>query len=162
MRMRVQSLASLSVLKIHCCRELWNKLAAAAPIGPLAWEPPCAVGAALRKKKKKKEKRKKVLEFLLWHSRISGTSAAPGHRFNPQPSIVNWSCWHICDIGCTAAWICLAWELHMPRGSQKKSRNKSLVIWSFEWKGTPYRPHTAITKNAKPGRHQLNEVHGPW
>ena len=29
---------------------LW--LAAVTPIGPLAWEPPCAVGAALKKKKK--------------------------------------------------------------------------------------------------------------
>ena len=33
---------------------LWCRLAAAAPIGPLAWEPLCAVGAALKGKKKKK------------------------------------------------------------------------------------------------------------
>ena len=33
---------------------LWCTLAAVAPIGPLAWEPPCAVGAALKKKEKKK------------------------------------------------------------------------------------------------------------
>ena len=32
----------------------WHKLAAAAPIGPLAWEPPYAVGASLKRKKKKK------------------------------------------------------------------------------------------------------------
>ena len=31
---------------------LWCKLVAVAPIRPLAWEPPCAVGAALKKKKK--------------------------------------------------------------------------------------------------------------
>ena len=30
---------------------LWYRLAAVAPIGPLAWEPPYAVGAALKKKK---------------------------------------------------------------------------------------------------------------
>ena len=35
---------------------LWLSLAAVAPIGPLAWEPPYAVGAALKKKKKKKKK----------------------------------------------------------------------------------------------------------
>ena len=35
---------------------LWCKLAAAAPIQPLAWEPPHAVGAALKKGQKKKEK----------------------------------------------------------------------------------------------------------
>ena len=33
---------------------LWCRLAAVALIGPLAWEPPYAVGAALKSKKKKK------------------------------------------------------------------------------------------------------------
>ena len=32
---------------------LWFRLAAEAPIGPLAWEPPYAMGAALKSKKKK-------------------------------------------------------------------------------------------------------------
>ena len=37
---------------------LWlqHRLAATAPIRPLAWEPPCAVGVALKSKKKKKKK----------------------------------------------------------------------------------------------------------
>ena len=35
---------------------LWCSLTAVAPIGPLAWEPPYAVGAALKKQKKKKKK----------------------------------------------------------------------------------------------------------
>ena len=30
---------------------LWHRSAAAAPISPLAWELPCAAGAALKKKK---------------------------------------------------------------------------------------------------------------
>ena len=34
---------------------LWHRPAAAAPIQPLAWEPPCATGTALKKKKKKKK-----------------------------------------------------------------------------------------------------------
>ena len=52
MRMRVQSLASLSALRIwHCC-ELWCSLAATAPIWPLGWEVPYALK---RKKKKKKD-----------------------------------------------------------------------------------------------------------
>ena len=42
---------------------LWSRLGATAPIGPLAWEPPCAMGAALKRPKKKKKvflkKRKK-------------------------------------------------------------------------------------------------------
>ena len=62
MRMKVQSLPSLSGLRIPCCRELWCRLAATALIGPLAWEPPYAVGVALerqkRQKKNKKQKKK--------------------------------------------------------------------------------------------------------
>ena len=38
---------------------LWCRLAATALIGPLAWEPPYAMGVALKKKAKKQEKRKK-------------------------------------------------------------------------------------------------------
>ena len=36
---------------------LWHRLAAVAPIPPLAWELPYAVGAALKKKKKEKKSR---------------------------------------------------------------------------------------------------------
>ena len=69
MRMWVQSLALLSGLRIQRCLEggvgcrwgldpallwLWCRPAAeAAPIQPLAWEPPSAVGVALKKKKKR-------------------------------------------------------------------------------------------------------------
>ena len=31
---------------------LWCRPAATAPIGPLAWEPPCAMGATLKRKNK--------------------------------------------------------------------------------------------------------------
>ena len=37
---------------------LWRRPAATAPIQPLAWEPPCATGAALEKTKKKQQKKK--------------------------------------------------------------------------------------------------------
>ena len=37
----------------------WCRLAAAALIGPLAWELPYATGAALKSKKKKKKKRRR-------------------------------------------------------------------------------------------------------
>ena len=33
---------------------LWHRLAATAPIGPIAWESPCDMGVALKKKKKAK------------------------------------------------------------------------------------------------------------
>jgi len=40
---------------------LWYRLAATAPIGPLAWEPPHATGMALKRQKKKKLKIKKII-----------------------------------------------------------------------------------------------------
>ena len=39
---------------------LWRRPMAAALIRPLAWEPPYATGAVLKKKKKRKEKTKKT------------------------------------------------------------------------------------------------------
>ena len=41
---------------------LWCRLAASAPIQPLAWEPPYAPGAALKKTKDKKKKKKEAKE----------------------------------------------------------------------------------------------------
>jgi len=43
---------------------LWCRLAAAAPIGPLSWEPLYAAGAA---KKKQKKKKKAVLHVVTAH-----------------------------------------------------------------------------------------------
>ena len=40
---------------------LWHRPEAVAPIGPLAWEPPHAAGAALKTKKKKKKEEPEVL-----------------------------------------------------------------------------------------------------
>ena len=88
MRWRVRSLPLLSGLTIRRCRELWCRLQtgsdpallwlwhspmATAPIQPLAWEPPYAMGAAqeiatitttttkkTKDKKKKKKKRKTI------------------------------------------------------------------------------------------------------
>ena len=72
MTFQVRSLASLSGLRIHRCHELWCRLqtgsldpellwlwhrpAAVALIRPLAWEPPYAMNAALKKDKRPKKK----------------------------------------------------------------------------------------------------------
>ena len=40
---------------------LWHRLAAVAPIHPLAWELPYAMGVALKRQKRKKKKRKRKL-----------------------------------------------------------------------------------------------------
>ena len=39
---------------------LWHRLVAAAPTGLLTWDPPYAMGVALKKKKKAKNKNKKI------------------------------------------------------------------------------------------------------
>ena len=39
---------------------MWCRPAAAALFGPLAWEPPCAMGADLKRQKKKKKKKEKT------------------------------------------------------------------------------------------------------
>ena len=36
---------------------LWNRLVATAPVLPLAWEPPCAIGATLEMAKRPKKKK---------------------------------------------------------------------------------------------------------
>ena len=69
MRLRVRSLDLLSGLRIRRCPELWcrsqtwltsgvpvwlwRRPEAIVPIGPLAWEPPCAAGVALKRQKDK-------------------------------------------------------------------------------------------------------------
>ena len=77
MRLQVRFLLLLSGLTIRRCRELWcrsvgrrhgsdpallwlwRRLAATAPIQPLAWEPPYATGAAQEMAKRQKKKTKK-------------------------------------------------------------------------------------------------------
>ena len=76
MRTQVQSLASLSGLRIDVAMScgvghrysldpvllwLWQRPAVPPPIQPLAWEPPYAVGAALKRQKKTKQQ---SLSFL--------------------------------------------------------------------------------------------------
>ena len=71
MRMKVLSLASISGLRIRHSVDsyavggrhgsdpmllwLWCKLAAVAPVRPLAWEPPCAESTVLKRQKTKKD-----------------------------------------------------------------------------------------------------------
>ena len=46
---------------------LWRRLAAVAPIRPLAWEHPYAMGAALKKAKRPKKKKKDINDLLRYH-----------------------------------------------------------------------------------------------
>ena len=80
MRLWVGSLASLSGLRIRCCRELWCRSqtllgsciavalacgpAAIALIGPLAWEAPYAMGVALKRQDKNNNNDNKIKSLL--------------------------------------------------------------------------------------------------
>ena len=58
---------------------LWRRLAAAALIRPLAWEPPYAMGVALKgKKKKKKKKIEKKKKRETSNIKCSGIIYKPG------------------------------------------------------------------------------------
>ena len=73
--MRVQSLASLSGLRIQHCHEiwLWHRQAAAAPIWLLARELPYAISAVLKKQKKKRNVLKvHVLDYLRAYTKVCG------------------------------------------------------------------------------------------
>ena len=57
---------------------LWHRPAAIALIGPLAWEPPCATGADLKRKKKK---------ICCWHSLLACTCDREPHPLNIKRSL---------------------------------------------------------------------------
>ena len=77
----------------HCCKLwyrshssdlaflwFWHRPPATAPIRPLAWEPPCAIGVTLDKIKRQKKKKKKrdvgliqnstILNYWCWQNRV--------------------------------------------------------------------------------------------
>ena len=74
---------------IPCCCGSGVGLAATAPIRPLAWEPPYAMGAALKKakrqKKKKKEERGTVLSILEIHQNWIFDSYKISYYVVPSP-----------------------------------------------------------------------------
>ena len=65
---------------------LWYKPVATAPLGPLAWELPYAVGAALKKKKrKKKEKNIHIFKELCTITIINFSIFSSLQRETPYP-----------------------------------------------------------------------------
>ena len=101
-RWRVQSLASLSGLKIWRCCELWCRPALIALIHPLAWKPPYAEGVALKSKNNNNQ---------------SERQAEGGSR--------SWTCW-VFDFGC----ICRAIKSGTGRmiWTQESSWSSSVVL----------------------------------
>ena len=73
MRLWVRSHNLAQWVKDRALLWLWCRLAATAPIRPLAWEPPYAVGAALKGRKKKRKKKNVSFSALMWHFRLELT-----------------------------------------------------------------------------------------
>ena len=61
---------------------LWCGRAAAAPIRPLAWEPPNAPGVALKSLEQKKKNKKKLLNATQVHPDLAPDTRPPSH-FSP-------------------------------------------------------------------------------
>ena len=73
---------------------LWQRLAATAPIRPLAWEPPYAAGAALKKDKKthKKYYRKLEIQGWGWTSRRAPLTRRLPRTTLPGFLVGQWAC----------------------------------------------------------------------
>ena len=80
----MRSLALLSGLMIWRCPELWCRLAAVAPIRPLAWKPPYALVGALKRQKKSGSL---MREITLSMDRIR--SVSKGKRVAPEYGVVS-------------------------------------------------------------------------
>ena len=84
---------------------LWCRPAATAPISPLAWEPPCASGAAL-KQRQKKEKGKKVWfgEDYFVFSYLKADCVVVGLRPSSSPKVMTVSPSHGLDVFLFSLW----------------------------------------------------------
>ena len=134
MRTRVQSLALLHGLRIHCCCELWCRPAAVAPIRPLAWESPYSAGVAL--KNKNKPKKPNTCQSSLLEASSLGTLhhgiTLPGTDSQPclvisTPNINQGPSWAPCSGRCmpiTHQRLCsvLRWRACTPRGPSTGSQ----------------------------------------
>ena len=72
----------------------WHRMAAVAPIEPLAWEHPYATGAALKSKKK----RRRNVDVLMWcgrlriqHCHCSGSGHCSGSIPGPRNFLLPWA-----------------------------------------------------------------------
>ena len=109
MRLWVRFLASLSMLRIWHCRELWCRSrcldpellwcrpAAIALIGPLAWEPPYAVGVALKSKKRNWSLVFKLMGEKVWQTPTNVLGNSNIQRFNmTSTKFISWKCQLMC------------------------------------------------------------------
>ena len=108
---------------------LWHRPATVAPIQPLAWEPPYAVGVALEEAKIQKEK---FFFFTgnLVHPGVA-VSCGVGYRHSSDLALL----WLWCKLAAAASIRPLAWELPYAACAAPKSRKKkSKKKWKKEEK----------------------------
>ena len=94
-QMRFRSgMAVLSGLRIQCCRELWCRPLATASVRILAWEPPHALGMALKKSQKinkndGKNKTQGMITLMCFPESPSNPLVLGGHRVSDRFSMHN-------------------------------------------------------------------------
>ena len=74
---------------------LWHRLAAVAPIRPLAWEPPYAMGAALKRQKGKKKKDRRQFRRESSHC---GAAEANQTRNHEDVGLIPGLAWWVKDL----------------------------------------------------------------
>ena len=146
MRIWIWSLALLSVLRIwRCCElwcrsqmrlgscvaRLWCKLAATAPTWPLAWEPPYALSAALKRQKTKK------YIFFFWSSLMVQQVKDPALSllwlgFNPWPgnSHMPWS-WPKNYFSLALILSIIAFIIHIPLSVDSRNEEMSFLMFQI-------------------------------
>ena len=86
-------------------------------------------------------------------------SAAPGCRFNPQPSMMYESMWHCHSYSVGWIWS-LAWELHMPMAAKKRNKTKKEKQKKFQYDPLCHMPLT--WENDPPEFHLLPSGHSEF
>ena len=99
---------------------LWCRLAAVAPIRPLAWEPPYAAGAALKKKKKKKAK----IMFVGRDTFVSKALSPAQHVVGDRPGALKFPC--------TCLSWAITWRLSFHLGHPEHQWVSGCSVWSLD------------------------------
>ena len=91
---------------------LWCRPAATAPIRPLAWEPPHATSAALKRHTHTHTKKKKIFSLISWRCSLWFSSRSfLAWLLDLYPPVVDVSMW--CEVGVNAHILSYRWLLSL-------------------------------------------------
>ena len=94
---------------------LWCRPTDTAPIGPLAWEPPCAAGAALEMEKRPKKKKKNIF----------------GYFPQSKEKIEEMTYSKLSRDGMGRSWLKSTRSFKLKKRCLKKKKKKYSVLWPF-------------------------------